>query len=258
MKTSFSTVFFIIFFHLSLSWGQVAPSGVSAKRAPQVDLQQMVRRFHLYSGGTSASSVYAERTSVSKMRWTKVPEVSASELQDIFEKIRDHKPLFDQGGRARRLTWLYPDDGCYARAEMMAGEMSRSGHHQPMKIFVFGNLAVDSPFALGGRVYWWYHVAPVLRVGHKVYVLDPAIDSSGPLLVDNWLGRMNSRVEVSVCSVQSYDPESPCFGGGPGQLNRAQRDEEFFLGAEWQRVLDLGRSPEDDLGGRPPWHDVIF
>lgn len=251
-----SILFFIVF---STSFSIAAPSAVSPVRPADKSFTEMARKFRLYRGGLSQrSSAYMVRRPFAQASWKHVPQVSEQDLQNFFEDVRDHKPLTDRQKRSRRLTWLYPDDGCYARAEMMVAEASRRGNELPAKIFAFGDLWVKTDYAVGGQVSWWYHVAPILRVGTQVYVLDPAMDSHAPLKVEDWLGRMNAQVEVSVCAPHTYDPDSACQGRVADQFVRAQTDASYFLDAEWRRLLDLNRTPEDDLGDLPPWRRAAF
>jgi hypothetical protein len=51
-----------------------------------------------------------------------IPDVgSYADLENQFHMIRDTRYLqTSEPSFPRRLTWLYPDDGCYARAELAA------------------------------------------------------------------------------------------------------------------------------------------
>lgn len=231
------------------------PSGLSPVRPPTMQYDEIIKHHELFSQWNSQEyvSVYSARRSYKKAEWQKAPEVQSDELARLFLEVRDRKFMKDSKGRDRRLSWLFPDNGCFARAELMADEAARLGVTKPAKIFVFGNLSVDTDFHPDGKVTWWYHVAPVVRVADDVFVLDPAVDPFRPLLVKEWVSRMNSSVEVSICNTHSYDPESVCDYGGNSQALRAERDQAYFLVEEWERILDLGRSPEFDLGDYPPW-----
>lgn len=233
----------------------LSPSGLSAARPRNTSYLDIARSHDLFSQFNNSgrdASVYGQRTSLQKVNWLSVPAVSAQDLQHIFEHTRDRKLLKDSQRRSRRLTWLFPDNGCYARAELMNSEAERMGQVVPVKVFAFGDLVVETPFHPYGEVTWWYHVAPVLRVGIQVYVLDPAMESRRPLTIEEWAQRMTNTVEISVCSAHSYDPDSLC-AQSTDQSKQAVQDEAFFLEQEWNRLLSLGRNPEDELGDRPPW-----
>src|SRR5690606_38024642 len=64
---------------------------------------------------------------------------SLSDLQKAFSYVRDLRFLSDNvNNLMRRSTWLYPDDGCFARSAMMVGQLA--SQVQLAKIFVFGEL----------------------------------------------------------------------------------------------------------------------
>ena len=99
-------------------------------------------------------------------------------------------------------------------------------------------------------------MAPIVRVGHEVYVLDPAIEPKRPLEVHEWLARMGADftnpVEVAICSSHSYDPVSNCAQGANRSAD-AYDDQYHFLSEEWTRQIDLQRDPAQVLGDNPPW-----
>ncbi|MBX3018724.1 MAG: hypothetical protein KF767_12600 [Bdellovibrionaceae bacterium] len=233
----------------------VGPSGLSPVRPKATSFQEMALHHEVFSQytGHANASVYNVRQSYRNTDWTRVPEISEADLAKLFQNVRDKRILKDGKGRARRLTWLFPDNGCFARAELMNEEAGNLGLTKPGKIFVFGNLQVRTDFHPDGLVTWWYHVAPVVRVGNDVFVLDPSMDQYKPLPVAEWVRQMDSAVDVSICSSHSYDPDSLCDYKAGSQARRAIMDENFFMIEEWNRVLDLGRNPEYDLGDFPPW-----
>jgi hypothetical protein len=88
-----------------------------------------------------------------------------------------------------------PQDGCYARAHVMARLLEANGI-ESRKAFVFGILIVDSIFSRTGKLRWNYHVAPMIQVAINGEVedriLDPSI-STGPLTTDQWFAKMNNE-----------------------------------------------------------------
>jgi len=175
-----------------------------------------------------------------------------------FSQFRDHrfmttpnKPNFQ-----RRSSWMYPDDGCFARAALAVRNLVQWTFKAPSKVFVFGDLKVKSANAIGGEVTWWYHVAPMVEINGQKYVLDPAINPAGPLKLDDWLATMSEtpeNLEVSVCASGSYTPGDDCAKETDGIEAGAQSDQVWYLDMEWQRILDLNRVPEEELGDNPPW-----
>lgn len=250
----------------------------SARRPPGVSGEQMMREFEETYGSRGIfrrhhddedktedqdqneyTSAYGARVALEDLDTSKLPEVSAEELEQIFKNGRDHRPLEDRHSRKRRPTWLYPDDGCFARAELMVNEAKRTGATLPHKVFVFGELNAMSANSPTGWVSWWYHVAPVIKSGGVVYVLDPALRATEPMTLEGWVKKTTDpQAKVSLCLPSTYDPSGLCFKAEDDFFNRALRDELFFLDPEWSRVKYLGRNPEDELGDYPPWLNYKF
>jgi hypothetical protein len=180
----------------------------------------------------------------------------AADLNTKFKHLRDVKFLTDgQNENAkRRLTWLYPDDGCYARADIMNHLLRKWGHPVPQKVFIFGNLKVASDHRPGGVVSWWYHVAPLVMVDEKPYVIDPSIEPRKPLTLKDWALKQVPELAsatFAICGSFSYDPNGEC-----DELNDTRTDfydMNGFLANEWQRELALGHDPLLHLGDQPPW-----
>lgn len=89
-------------------------------------------------------------------------------VQDRFKYLRDLR-FIRWNARDRRSSWLYPDDGCFARASLMNKNIKLAADPVPGKVFVFGNLKVITPNPPRGYVTWWYHVAPVVQVAGLKY-----------------------------------------------------------------------------------------
>jgi uncharacterized Zn-binding protein involved in type VI secretion len=91
------------------------------------------------------------------------------------------------------IPWNYPNDCCYARAEIMAGQLRAAGvpvgkawNYAPAD----GSLRVDTPNDPSGHVEWGYHVAPTVPVRGadgqvRNMVIDPSI-SDRPLSPQAW------------------------------------------------------------------------
>ena len=76
------------------------------------------------------------------------------------------------------IPFLYPDNGCWARAHAMCRMLISAGF-TPNKIWLNGDLRVDTPNCPTCVVSWDFHVAPTLLVDHgsgaELYVLDPSL-----------------------------------------------------------------------------------
>ncbi len=157
----------------------------------------------------------------------------------------------------RRISWRYPQDGCFARAELFNRHIADSGQPKLQKIFVFGDLAVKTANAPGGKVTWWYHVAPVVQVDKMVYVVDPAISNSAPMLAKDWLNTVVSAsaspttarktLKVAICDANAYAPNSTCTGGSALSDASLNADKTTYLNAEWSNIKNLNLDPITEL-----------
>lgn len=179
-------------------------------------------------------------------------------LTKAFERVRDYRFLnsVSHPDVLRRSTWLYPDDGCFARADLAVQHLAAWKYTNVWKIFVFGELSVASENSVDGAVNWWFHVAPISQIDGNLYVLDPAIDPSKVLALTDWLDHMTEKRDdllLSLCLGHAYNPYSRCLTPGEVDSGRALVDQESFLDLEWDRMVELGRDPSKDLGDFPPW-----
>ncbi|MEK2647239.1 protein-glutamine glutaminase family protein [Bdellovibrio sp. BCCA] len=187
-----------------------------------------------------------------------IPDVgSYADMENQFFYVRDTRFLTTQDKNfPRRLTWMYPDDGCYARAEVAKFELENHNFPAPKKVFVFGNLSALSDNSPTGSVQWWYHVAVSYRVGADVYIFDPALEPQRPLKLAEWnklVGGDNAYVQYSICDHETYDPSGDCYHPTPQSKNDAYYEQKSFLQYEWDRIVELKRNPEEELGNNPPW-----
>jgi len=235
----------------------------SAIRLPGEDYQKAFQR---YRNGIKASrsllpatSAVGEAVSYAKLDYKSASTVlSPQDAVAVFQKGRDTRflttpaqPLFP-----RRSSWLYPDDGCWARAALFSENMETWNYPRAFKIFAFGNLDVKTANSSQGHVSWWYHVVPGAVVNGHVTVFDPAIEPKNPVTLEEWLLKMVpdlASVRVSICSPKTYTPSSDCQAPLDTEENRAVADQTNYLYAEWQRLLSLKRDPTKELGDSPPW-----
>lgn len=192
----------------------------------------------------SSSARYYKPENIPKVTaWT-----SLENLQDMYLKIRDDKFLIwkKEPDKLRRPTWLYPDDGCYARAAMVSRSSAVLGQPIPQKIFAFGNLRVKTQNSTRGSVGWWYHVASIVEVNGEKFVIDPAIDYQKPMLLIDWLSSMGkpSKIRVAICESGTIIPGSNCARKSDGKERGAILSEQRFLGYEQARMVKLGRENE--------------
>ncbi|MBL7545937.1 MAG: hypothetical protein JNL11_19115 [Bdellovibrionaceae bacterium] len=176
--------------------------------------------------------------------------------QKAFMSIRDVRYLKDSNhNMIRRSSWLFPDDGCFARAALMVQKLSQWNLLPPAKVFIFGNLSVKTKNSPYGSVDWWYHVVPIIIVGNQPIVFDPAIEPGQPMLLKDWILAMTpeiNSVKLAICHPSSYTPDSPCRVDS-NSSEPAMDDQLFFLNMEWNRLVEMNRNPVRELGDFPPW-----
>lgn len=247
-------------FFLNISFAKTPTSAVRHPHENYIDFLKDTTRAESPELETAVSA----RKDLHTQPWMNMPvnDVDPLMLQDLFEKIRDDRPLKDTRGNLRRLTWLYPDDGCYARSAMVQKKLETKPYRGFQQIFIFGNLTLATQNHPTGQVSWWYHVAPIIRTDFGFFVFDPAIQPTHPLPLEKWLNQfVTSRMDtrVSICSHSTYMPDSLCITSEPIEYSSAYREEsETYLELEWQRIKHLGRNPEKDLGAEAPWSVFSF
>lgn len=182
---------------------------------------------------------------------------SYTDLEQQFKYVRDTRFLTSEDPNfPRRITWLYPDDGCYSRAEVAKIELTNHQYPNPKKVFVFGDLTAATKNTSSGTVEWWYHVAVAYRVGNEVYIFDPAVEPQKPLKLNEWndlIGGSQNSLEYAVCSADTFDPSSDCHKPVAETQDSAVFYQQMLFDNEWNRLLDLNRKPEEELGENPPW-----
>jgi hypothetical protein len=138
--------------------------------------------------------------------------------------------------------------------------MENRNYERPGKIFVFGNLRLETPYDPKGKVYWNYHVAPAYRIGSNTVVIDIAIEPTRPLGLSEWISRISddpSKVKIIVCDTYAYSPANKCWGDGRSQERATVQHLEAFLPDEWNRIKKAGLKPEELLGENPPWANFL-
>ncbi|WII72770.1 protein-glutamine glutaminase family protein [Bdellovibrio sp. 22V] len=257
---------FILALGFSLT-GFASTKGVSAVRHAHESYDQALHR-HLFLNtfqvqfplDRESRSVPAERAKkpLKNLNLNDIPDVgSYADLENEFKYIRDTRFMKSQDPHfPRRMTWLYPDDGCYARAEMAKVELVDHHFPAPKKLFVFGNLYAKTSNSPTGDVQWWYHVAVTYRVGNEAYVFDPAVEPKRPLKITEWndlIGGSKAVLQYSICSAHTFDPMMDCYHPHEMTTDEAIYEQKAFFSDEWDRLLELKRSPEKELGNYPPW-----
>lgn len=153
------------------------------------------------------------------------------------------------GNFMRRGPWLYPANGCYAKAAHVSNLTKQNGLPQPGKIYAYGNLEFNSPYAKNGRrVYWRYHMAAAYVFNGQVLVVDPGM-SATPITQEEWLHLISptpQTIRVKYCDARNYSPLATCVGGSGNGANL--NHVRGILRDEWSNLNRLGFNPYVLLG----------
>lgn len=271
------TILNIILFVLVISSSSLSSAReyLSAKRSPEFSFVQFAKLSQALEmasqarvGGNSESgttlkspqgeTAFDQRVGYKDLVENLVPVSIAkwpatTPFDEVFKKVRDQRVLKADSNFPRRPSWLYPDDGCFARAEVVSTELQESGFPAPTKIFAFGDLKVKTKFSPVGYSTWWYHVVVGYLVKNEILVIDPSVDPTKPLRLKEWIQRMGGEAELSFCKATAIDPDSHCLNEPKIQQSEAFEMQTTFLASEWKNLLALNRDPKTDLGDAPPW-----
>lgn len=239
-------------------------SSVQQHRLPNESFRDAVKRAestlpkHMIHAADSRQTPLRHKVPLHKIDVSLAPVMSSyEEMIMLFNLIRDSRFLYTKDNSAfpRRISWLYPDDGCFARAAMSGMKLQDEHLVRPAKVFVFGDLTVQTPYSITGVVSWWYHVSIVVNYGGAIYVLDPAMNSAGPLLLEDWFNKMGfaENIEGVICNPYTYDPFDDCFTAHKDSDRFALSHQNEYLLKEWERIGILGFNPVDLLDSNPPW-----
>ena len=92
------------------------------------------------------------------------------------------------------IPFLYPDNGCWGRASEACRLIIAAGE-QPAKLWIYGQMAVQTLNNPDCQVEWMWHVAAMLEVltddGSQPVVLDPALFAA-PVSVAEWTDRLGN------------------------------------------------------------------
>ena len=254
----------------------------SARRDIQQDWQDKATSLRpaknkLTAGILDSSVAWADRAKRTALLNTTVTWPNYKVIQENFVKVRDMRYFQDeaQSGFARRITWLYPDDGCWSRASAVIKDFfgplnnAANAYQRPSKVFAFGNLCVNTNNSPTGRASWWYHFAPIVRDAetNQTYVLDPSINPTAPMPIEQWVTAISATNGKCSQTTNNITTFNICNGYGVSPYDRCEFSRELDFESEIRSVLlqqyyrkferdrqvELGRDPNAVLGDAPPW-----
>lgn len=225
---------------VSLSIGAMAADlPLSQERGPQESWSQSLSH-------DGVQQVFATTPNVLATWSLSFAELEGFATEAFQVRLHDNP---NPGDFLRRGPWLYPANGCYAKAAHVSFLAKQKGLPQPGKIYVYGDLEFDSPYAKNGhRVYWRYHMAAAYLFDDQVFIVDPGM-SATVLTQQNWLNLISpspESVRVKYCDENSYSPLSTCVGGRGNGANLSH--VRGILRDEWSNLRRLGYDPYVLLG----------
>jgi hypothetical protein len=215
----------------------------------------------------AGDTIQGTATRMSSINWANVPTWSDADILSQHPLQRDVRYMTGSSnpGVQRRISWMYPDNGCFSRAEQFNVRAAAAGKTRPYKLFAFGNwLRVNTSNTASGFMEWAWHVVPVVKnsAGQPI-VFDAALSPCRPLPWKKWLALMASDVNlfdtagsnftVSLGDSNAYYPSSLVTGEPSHSAESLTQQQQEFLNYEWTRQVSLGRDPNVVFGNSPPW-----
>lgn len=183
---------FILLLAMSISGtgaSAAGPATVPAVHAPQALFQPLTPLKAKRGPAQYASEVCGTADDLPQAaRYGSLKTKRGTEFKVSIVSLCQVARLFAEVASQPHIPFRYPEDGCYARAHEMSRILESEGIITG-KVFIEGNLRVETKNSPTGYVEWWYHVAPVLIVDRHglqdVAVLDPSIFDRA-VTVEEW------------------------------------------------------------------------
>lgn len=146
------------------------------------------------------------------------------------------------------IPFLFPDDGCWIRAHLMAYDMrAYVPPEDPEKIYIQGDLDPFVPNHPDCRLPWgWgWHIAPTLMVtlptGDERRVIDPSL-AAAPISESDWVNLNNSSIPPTV-NILPWTHYNPKIAGDTATETQANSDMQGYRNALKTRCLTFGPPP---------------
>jgi hypothetical protein len=158
---------------------------------------------HYQAMKESADYLSADKVAMERAEAVLIPEIESPEkLAEIFAYIKQQACHSEHAEIDVCIPFHYKKDGCYARAHKMKQIIENKFGYAIRKIFSYDaiNPRQNSTYTLAVKdndrcIFWWYHVAPLVKVRNNTelseFVIDPSI-ADKPLLIDEWISKQES------------------------------------------------------------------
>ena len=174
------------------------------------------------------------------------PPVSPERLIEIFNDMNSES-CAPCNPSSTCIPFLYPNDGCWIRAHMMAYKMrDYSPPEDPEKLFIQGSLDPFTPNSpdCGTPWTWGWHIAPTLMVnlpsGNEKRVIDPSL-TSGPVSETEWVN-LNNPLSIPTLTTLAWTVYNPISNNTATEAD-ARSDMQTYRNALKTNCLTYGPPP---------------
>lgn len=141
-------------------------------------------------GGCTYEGVYLNKAAARKLEYIR-KNIHTDKLSPKSISLKKATELFNKARNMSDISWNFKDDGCVARAHIMARRFEAEGVHVD-KVWIEGKLTVPAL-----NIEWDKHVAPIVYVedGNSIQkmVIDPSLFDK-PVTVKEWEKKMTTKI----------------------------------------------------------------
>lgn len=179
-----------------------------------------------------------------------IEATSVLDLQQIDQLVLDivgHSCALPNGSDGC-IPFLYAPTGCWVRAHRMCELLADAGV-VAAKLWLFGDLRVDTPNVPACQITWAWHTAAFLRAntmsGEEIRVIDPSMFPDRSASREEWMGAQNDSAALLRYSDRSvYKLTSICCG-------RAEAHNHWNTGHR-ETIVELERYRQELCEMNPP------
>lgn len=157
-----------------------------------VKVEDVLKGYFISPDRIPAGAICDDNTYYQPDAFSKAKEITSHKVPRVVSEA-EAQMLFNRALEMNDIAWGFKEDGCYARAHLMARRFEEMGFDVD-KAWIKGNLVVETP---DKKIEWNFHVAPVVYVRDKngvakPWIIDPSMmEKAAPL--EEWTGRMTSK-----------------------------------------------------------------
>jgi ribosomal protein S6E (S10) len=141
------------------------------------------------AGGCNYEGIYLSKEAAERLEYIK-KNIHADNSSNKTISLKRANELFKKALAMKDISWKYKDDGCVARAHLMARRFEAEGVHVD-KVWIKGNLYIPEL-----DLAWDMHVAPIVYVEDQNKIQKMVIDPSlfdRPVTVEEWDKKLTKK-----------------------------------------------------------------